>query len=146
MVDMKIRLIKYIMFNYIIAVLEFINVFYIWRPSIHWFEKIYVDLDIHTYEKISAYMRYPILFLLLIFIAYMGKFIVFKKKARKGILIGVAMILISVLWLVFMKVLSYSMWIDSMLNWKMHDDINIGFMIISCVACSLYIIFRRKKV
>ena len=144
MVDMKMRLIKYIMFNYVIAILEFINVFYLWDLSLEYLYRTYGDIK--SENDISAYIRYPILFLLLIFIAYMGKFIVFKKKARKENLISVAMILISVLWLVFMKVLSYAVLICSMLNWEMHDDddINIRFMIVSCIICVIYIIFGER--
>lgn len=141
---MKIRRIKYIMFNYVIAILEFINEFYLSHLITDWFYKIYPGIDMSTRYSASAYMRHSILFILLIFIAYSGKFIIFRKKDRKGNLISVAKILISCIWLCFMQGFSMAAWFVSMTEEDAFQDINIRFMIVSCIICVVYIIFGER--
>ena len=153
---MKIRRIKYLMFNYVIAVLEFLHVYVLKDIVSDYYEKIYKDYQICIEKLIQTdYIIFFIISIILITLICLGKFIIFKKKALKNNLINLVKLLLSFLWNLFFIGWSYCISISHNLDiahglkpFSAKDDLiasnNFKFSIFLCVFCIIYIIWGEK--
>lgn len=146
---MKIHRIKYLMFNYVIYMIEYLTQILMHYKLIGWYsdhlcEKVDFDIFMKIAENTSRYT----LCILFIVIAYFGKFIRFQRKNFKRNAVSILKIFISFM---FFNLGWATAWANiaaacenSELTKYLSEEMDVKSRLILCVLCIIYIIWGEK--